>query len=145
MVDRLRAEPGSYGMVSGVGMNLTKHVYGVYSTEPGPVAPPKRADVQASIERAHPARPVVAGVRRRRDGCAYSIVHGRDGSPEWGVLVCDVDGGSNGGTRAYARVTDPDVLSSAEERELVGATVHCTTTTTDLPTGGEGRVNLATV
>ena len=145
MVDRLRAEPGSYGMVSGVGMNLTKHVYGVYSTESGAVAPPKRADVQASIERAHPARPVVAEYAGDATVAAYSIVHGRDGSPDWGVLVCDVDGGSNGGTRAYARVTDPDVLSSAEERELVGATVHCTTTTTELPTGGEGRVNLATV
>jgi len=132
-------------MVSGVGMNLTKHVYGVYSTESGAVAPPKRADVQASIERAHPARPVVAEYAGDATVAAYSIVHGRDGSPDWGVLVCDIDGGSNGGTRAYARVTDPDVLSSAEERELVGAMVHCTTTTTELPTGGEGRVNLATV
>jgi acetyl-CoA C-acetyltransferase len=37
MADVLRRDPGSYGMVSGVGMHMTKHVYGVYSSEPGPV------------------------------------------------------------------------------------------------------------
>ena len=35
----LREDPGSVGLVSGVGMHMTKHVYGVYSTEPGPAAP----------------------------------------------------------------------------------------------------------
>ena len=31
----LREDPGALGLVSGVGMHMTKHVYGVYSTEPG--------------------------------------------------------------------------------------------------------------
>src|SRR5439155_20063495 len=34
MADRLRKDPGSLGMVSGVGMHMTKHVYAVYSSEP---------------------------------------------------------------------------------------------------------------
>src|SRR5207253_11086067 len=36
MVQTLRADPGSYGLVSGIGMLMTKHVAGVYSTTPGP-------------------------------------------------------------------------------------------------------------
>src|SRR3954469_1583834 len=35
----LRDDPGSLGAVSGVGMHMTKHVYGVYSTTPGDAAP----------------------------------------------------------------------------------------------------------
>ena len=37
----LREDPGSLGLVSGVGMHMTKHVFGVYSTAPGAVAAPK--------------------------------------------------------------------------------------------------------
>src|SRR5262249_28529800 len=37
MVERLCADPAALGLVSGVGMHMTKHVFGVYSTSPGPV------------------------------------------------------------------------------------------------------------
>ena len=40
MADVLRADPGSLGLVSGVGMHMTKHVFGCYSTEPAPLRPP---------------------------------------------------------------------------------------------------------
>jgi acetyl-CoA C-acetyltransferase len=140
MTERLRADPGSYGMVSGVGMHMTKHVYGVYSTEPGPVEPPARAEVQARLDAA-PQRTIV----ERHDGdatvAAYSVVHGRDGDPEWGVLVCDVaDGG-----RAYARLSDDHALREAETTELVGARVRLVPTDIDLPTGGTGVRHDATV
>ena len=42
LVERLRDDPGAAGIVSGVGMHMTKHVFGVYSGTPGPVAPPGR-------------------------------------------------------------------------------------------------------
>ena len=35
MAETLRLDPGSYGMVSGVGMHMQKHAYGVWSTAPG--------------------------------------------------------------------------------------------------------------
>ena len=38
MVDVLRADPGAVGLVSGVGMHMTKHVFGLYSTTPGEIA-----------------------------------------------------------------------------------------------------------
>ena len=57
MVDVLRGDPGSLGLVSGVGMHMTKHVFGVYSTEPpasGRAAVPDQAGVQAGLDAAHP-------------------------------------------------------------------------------------------
>jgi len=139
-VERLRADPGSYAMVSGVGMHMTKHVYGVYSTAAGPVEPPDKG-VQAALDARHPARPVVAEHDGKGTVAAYSVVYDREGAPEWALLVVDTDGSS----RAYAKSTDPALLAASQERELVGETVTLAPTTTTLITGGEGRLNLATI
>ena len=52
MVEKLRADPSAYGLVSGVGMHMTHHVYGVYSATPGPVVPAEEETVQARVEAA---------------------------------------------------------------------------------------------
>ena len=132
MADVLRDDPGSFGLVSGVGMHMTKHVFGIYSTSPGLVAPPEQTRVQAELDA---TAPVAIVERHEGDGtvAAYSVVHGRDGEPEWAVLVCDVPGG-----RAYARLTDDHSLFEAEAAELVGTRVRLTPTTIDLPIGGTG-------
>ena len=140
MAEVLRDDPGSYGLVSGVGMHMTKHVYGVYSTEPGPLTPPDQATVQRRLDAAHPARPLVESAEGEATVAAYSVVHGRGGEPEAGVLVCDVDDG-----RAYGRLLDPSALASVEEHELVGRPVRLSPQPTTLPTGTEGVVNLATL
>jgi acetyl-CoA C-acetyltransferase len=114
----LREDPGSLGLVTGVGMHMTKHVYGVFSTEPGSAAPP--------VPEPSPEQPAVA-IRDTYAGpatvAAYSIVHGREGEPEWGVAVCDV----TDGVRTYAKMQEADLLASAEEEELVGRTLTLTT------------------
>jgi acetyl-CoA C-acetyltransferase len=140
MTEMLRADPGSYGIASGVGMHMTKHVYGVYSTAPGRVEPPDKG-VQDAVNAGHPARSVAPEHDGKATVAAYSVVHGREGGPEWGLLVCDIDGDA----RTYAKVTDPELLAAAEERELIGTSVRCTPTTTTLMTGDEARMNLATV
>jgi acetyl-CoA C-acetyltransferase len=139
MADVLRAEPGAYGLVSGVGMHMTKHVYGVYSTEPGPVRPPDQAAVQARVD-AEGKAPIVDAYDGKADVAAYSIVHSRDGAPEWGVVVCDVAGGG----RAYAKVLDPEMLEHAEREELVGQRVQLTTTEVNGPAGKQ-VMNVASV
>ncbi len=138
MTDVLRADPGSYGLVSGVGMHMTKHVYGVYSAMPGPVSPPDQDRVQRELDAAHPPRSIVDSYDGVATVAAYSVIHDRDGNPASGVLVCDVDG-----ARTYAKVLDPATLTSAEEREMVGATVRLSPQPTPLPMGGEGTANLA--
>jgi acetyl-CoA C-acetyltransferase len=132
MVERLRADPGAFGLVSGVGMHMTKHVFGCYSTVPGPVRPPGPGPEA-------PARPVVATHDGDATVAAYSVVHGRDGGPEWALLVCD----AGGGTRAYARSNDPDLCARAEADELVGTRVRLAPTVVDGP-AGPAHVNVAT-
>ena len=114
----LREDPGSVGLVSGVGMHMTKHVYGVYSTQPGPAAPAPPGEA--------PSQPTVA-IQDTYAGpatvAAYSVVHGGEGGPEWGVGVFDLPDG----TRTYAKMVEAELLASAEEQELVGRTLTLTT------------------
>jgi len=124
MVDVLRRDGGSsWGVCSGVGMHMTKHVYGVYSTEPPPTAP--RPD-QRAVQKQLDERPVKV-IRDTHSGevriATYTVLHGRDGAPEWGLLVCDVDDGA----RCYARVVHPDMLAELEEDECVGRTIELAT------------------
>jgi acetyl-CoA C-acetyltransferase len=126
VAERLRADAGSFGLVSGVGMHMTKHVAAVWSATPGtslPV-PPDPAAVQASVDGDLERVPIVD----RWDGPAtvatYSVLHGRDGDPQWGALVCDVEGGDG---RCYARLEDTGALATAETEELIGRTVTLVT------------------
>ena len=140
MVDKLRSDPGAYGMVSGVGMHMTKHAFGVYRS-----APPGEAVVArlaaGGAEGAGLARSGAGTLepRVRRAICdvysgdavvaAYSVVHARGGEPEWGLAVCDLPDCQ----RAYARVEEPAVLTSMEKEEWVGAEVRLV--------AGDDRVN----
>lgn len=119
MAERLRRDPGSHGVVSGVGMHMQKHAYGVWSTDPGTgvVADPAP---YAAIE-----TPV--GIVGSPSGTAtvatYSVLHGRDGEPEKALLVCDLPEGG----RCYAFLEGGlPALAAAEEDELIGKTVRVT-------------------
>ena len=137
MVGRLRADPDSAGLVSGVGMHMTKHVFGVYRASPGVVEPPD-VGVQATVDRAGSIA-VVAEHDGEATVRGYSVVHGRDGAPEWALLVCDLPRGG----RTYAQVRVPELCIEAEATEIVGRSVTLTTRTVVGP-AGEARVNLAT-
>ena len=138
MVETLRADPGSMGIVSAVGMHMTKHAYATYSTVPGQVTLPSAAKVQARVD-AVGAAEILEGHTGLATVVAYSVVHSRDGEPEWGLLVCDIPGGG----RCYAKVVDRQVLADAERRELVGANVDLASMSV---TGRDGAttVNIAT-
>ncbi|MEU4833829.1 acetyl-CoA synthetase [Streptosporangium sp. NPDC023615] len=124
MAARLRAEPG-HGLVTGVGMHLTKHTYAVWSTEPGGV----RGDA-APVHTAEPV-PIAASYEGPATVAGYTVAHGRDGAAERGVLIADLPGGG----RAHAHVRHPDLIAEAEARELVGTGVRL------VP---DGPVNVAT-
>jgi len=125
MVETLRRDPGALGLCSGVGMHMTKHVYGVYSTTPPSEGAAPRPD-QQSVQKQLDERPIKA-IRDTHTGEAtvatYTVLHGRDGSADWGLLVCDVDDS----TRCYGRVVDPDVLAELEAVECVGRRVELET------------------
>jgi acetyl-CoA C-acetyltransferase len=116
MAETLRADPGSAGLVSGVGMHMQKHAYGVWSTEPprGVVAAPV-----PYVATAEP-RPIVASPSGAATVATYSVLHGRGGEPERALLICDVaDGG-----RSYALLDGgAAALAAAETDELIGRRV----------------------
>ena len=119
MVETLRRDPGSYGLVSGVGMHMQKHAYGVWSTTPG--APPPGA-APPYVAAADPVG-IVGSPAGPATVATYSVLHGRDGEPERAVLICDVPGGG----RCYAQLADgAAVLGQVEREELIGRTVTLT-------------------
>ncbi|SEG94665.1 acetyl-CoA C-acetyltransferase [Nonomuraea solani] len=123
MAGLLRAQSG-HGLVSGVGMHLTKHTYAVWSSDPGGrlgSAAPVFVSEEVPLVGACEGVGVVAG---------YTVAHGRDGAAERGVLVVEVAGG-----RAYAVVEEGELLIDAEGRELVGQEVRVRS---------DGKVNVAT-
>ena len=111
-------------------MHMTKHVYGVYSTEPGPTAPVPPGAVARAADGRDPRHVRGPGRRwRRTPSCT-----GATAAPEWGVAVCDVPRRRAARTR---RCSDAELLRSAEEEELVAAvTVTLATTNANVQHGG---------
>jgi len=114
LVERLRADPSAFGMVSGVGMHMTNHVFGVYSGTPGTVEPPDEAGVRQHLAQ-EPRRSIRKTATGRATLATYSVVHERQG-PIWGLAVCDLPEGD----RCYARIEEPEMLEAMEKTEWVG-------------------------
>jgi len=125
MTDVLREDAGAYGLVSGVGMHMTKHAFGVYSTTPPPSLPlagPKPPEPPPPAP-----RPIVSTWEGPARVATYSVIHDRGGDATSGLAVCDV---SHGG-RTYARIEDRSRLEAMEQEEWTGRPV-------DLVTAGGG-------
>jgi len=124
MVDACRADPGSLGMVTGVGYFLTKHSAGVYSTRP-----PERGFVR--VDPAATAAKVEATPKRAPAGAyagpatveASAVQFSRDGDPVLAVLSTLTPDGR----RALANATDPDAMASMTTAEWAGTVVELRT------------------
>ena len=115
MVDVLRAEPGSVGLVSANGGFLTKHAIGLYSTEP-PANGYQAADVQDRVDQVAPT-PVAEDHVGEVTIEAYTVMHNADG-PEVGLCALRTPAGA----RTWGRVTDLDVASAMTTEEMIGRT-----------------------
>jgi acetyl-CoA C-acetyltransferase len=120
MVLRLRGMRRAYGLVSGVGMHMTKHVWAVYGSEPGQLRPPDYAVVQRNIDRdpsyevlqdlSAPVRATIAGA---------TVTFDRSGAPSSALVLADL----SQGVRAYARTTEVDFMEHLSDEETVGESV----------------------
>ena len=134
MAEQLVSDPGSVGMVTAVGMHLSKHAAVVLSTGPGRdgrAPSPGRADGPPVPPVPSVRRPIVDSVDGPATIAAYTVHHGSDGSATDALLVCDLPGGA----RCYARSADADVMADMEREEWVGRRVELRS---------EGQVNVVT-
>lgn len=116
MVEVLRADPGARGLVTANGGYLTKHAFGVYSTEP-PAAGFRHQDVQEEVDRL-PRREVVADHEGPATIEAYTVMYGADG-PEIGHAACLLPDGQ----RTWANTRDRDLLAAMTREEFCGRPV----------------------
>lgn len=115
MAERIRSQPGSYGMVGANGGYLSKYAVGIYSTRPAAFAPADNERLQEQIDNL-PAPPRA----ERPDGWAtvetYTVVYGR-AAPDYAVVVGRTGRGERflamteaGDTRTLDEILDGDAL-----------------------------------
>ena len=116
MVELLRSQPGSKGLITANGGFLTKHAFGIYSTEAPPQAF-RHENLQAQVDATF-KRDLVDDHRGSASVEAYSVMFGADG-PVKAYIACRLDDER----RAWAVNEDPDVLASMVKEEYCGRRV----------------------
>jgi acetyl-CoA C-acetyltransferase len=118
-VDRLRAAPGERGLITANGGYLTKHAFGVYSTEP-PAVPFQHQDLQSEVD-TMPTREVVKEYTGDATVESYTVMFAGD-KPAMGHLTCLTPDG----VRTWANCEDPDTLVAMTQEEFCGKPVRVT-------------------
>lgn len=118
-LQRMRAQPGAFGMVGANGGMLSKYSVGIYSTTPVEWRPDRSAELQAEVD-SWPA----PQQERRPHGWAsietYTVKHGKDGS-RTGVVVGRLEADNR---RFLATATDEQTLQLLTTGEPVGSRVY---------------------
>jgi len=118
VMDKVRARPGSKGLVTALGWYITKHSVGIYSTQP-PDKPWQRRDPaadQAEID-ARKGPEVVREPNGPAEVETYTVFFDRDGTPVRGLVV----GRLEGGRRFLAELpSDRALLESMTQEEAIG-------------------------
>jgi acetyl-CoA C-acetyltransferase len=114
MAQRLRAEPGSAGMLNAVSGVLTKQGVSLWSTEPTP-----RGfcfeDVSADVARELEVMPLVEDASGEATVVTYTVLFEGE-VPSRTVLLCDLGDGH----RTLCASTDPALAATAMREELCG-------------------------
>lgn len=114
MISEIRENPGTTGLVSANGGYLTKHAFGVYSSEP-PEYGFRHEDVQDEVD----AVPIVEA-KSSWEGYgvleSWTVVHDREGEPDIAFLaVRTPDSG-----RTLAMTREPSELAAAVSEDIAG-------------------------
>ena len=114
MVGVLRDDPGSLGFVTANGGLISKHAFGVYSTEP-PSAGFRHESPQDEVD-AVPGREAVVDHDGEVVVEAYTVMHGRDGEATQAIAACLLPDGR----RTWATSTDADLMAAFVAEEACG-------------------------
>lgn len=116
MVDVLRADAGSLGLITANGGYVTKHALGLYSTEPA-AQPFTAEDVQPIVDTVPttPDDPAFAGTGVIE---AATVMHDRDGAASGHAAIATPEG-----ARTWARTADPAVMAMLMTDDAIGSSV----------------------
>jgi acetyl-CoA C-acetyltransferase len=114
LAQRLRDDPGSVGMVTGVGWYLTKHAVGLWSSSP-PLAGFRHDSPQDAVD-ALPQRVPAGEYEGEATVETYTVVHGDDGRPDSAILALR----TRDDRRMWATSTDADTMDVLEREEGCG-------------------------
>ncbi len=106
LFERLRAEPGSVGVIGSLGGFYAHFGYGVYSTEPGDATLPIVEDVSDAYA-AMPRREVRGGYAGPVHVESYTVDVGHEGPRNVTLTTLTDDG-----LRIFGRSSDPDLMKS---------------------------------
>jgi acetyl-CoA C-acetyltransferase len=117
MVELLRSNPGSRGLVSAVGMHMTNHSFAVYSSQPRELnaIPLRGPDVD---ERQTATREIVDDATGPAVVVGYTVLHGN--ADPYALAICELENGA----RCYARCDDADTVSAMQREEWVGRNIR---------------------
>lgn len=116
MAELLVANPGRRGLITANGGYLTKHSFGVYSTEPP--AEFRWEDVQEAVDR-EPTREAAVEFDGVGTIEAWTTPFDREGNPEKAFLAVRTPEGS----RALAVLTEGDAVQASVREDIAGAKV----------------------
>ncbi len=102
MAQRLRADPGALGLVTGLGWYSTKHAVGLWSTTP-PEGGFRHACPQDAVDTL-PRRTPAPDYEGDATIETYTVVHDRDGAPELAIVALLTEDGR----RAWGNISDRD-------------------------------------
>jgi acetyl-CoA C-acetyltransferase len=118
MVDVLREDPGSLGLVTANGGIVDKHAFGVLSTEP-PAGGFRHERPQDEIDQAG-SRAVDGDHQGSARLETWTVVHERDGSRTRAICACLTPDGA----RTWAFCEDEDTMARFEVEDVTGLEVH---------------------
>ena len=117
VAERCRANPGSVGLATGNGWYLTKHSANVWSTAPRPGDAPPRAD-EGEVAVGPEPIPVAEAPEGEGRVESYTVVYGRDGKPELGIVLGRLLAGEH---RFIANLAgSPEALAAFAEGDALG-------------------------
>jgi len=120
MAELLVADPGRRGLITANGGYLTKHSFGVYSTEPAGEF--RWEDMQSAVDR-EPTRDGLVEWEGVGTVEAWTTPFNRDGQPERAFLAVRTPDGS----RTLAQITDPAAAGVTVREDIGGAKVAVAT------------------
>jgi acetyl-CoA C-acetyltransferase len=115
MAGILRDNPGDRGLCSANGGYVTKHAFGVYSTDPPPSGRYVHTAPQEAVDTL-PRRELAEDYTGPATIESYTVMHDRGGEPEHALIACLTPDGA----RAWGNSADPTLLKAMVTEEFVG-------------------------